>query len=189
MPASPAKSRTNQDRPGAGQTHARRAVAECCNLRRRSHARHRTPDGSTDGPWCPTSCRAASRGNWVSVSSVMTYLMAGKMDVSPTISEKHVAGTAAEEGVELHELSTLALVSHPQAFSRIPAARSVKQEKEVWHSRKDTSGSASRLRPAPAGATLDLQAESPPARRGNPSAERSKGADPDSRDDESPMSR
>jgi hypothetical protein len=88
----------------------------------------------------PTSCRAASRGSWVSVSSVMTYRMAGRM-VSPIISEKHSAGTAAEQGVELHELAALALVAHPQAFAGIPAARPMKQEKAVLLA-DDTCGSA-----------------------------------------------
>jgi hypothetical protein len=47
---------------------------------------------------------------------------------------KAAAGTAAQEGVELHELSALALVTHPQAFSGVPAARAMKQEKKVWFS-------------------------------------------------------
>ena len=44
---------------------------------------------------------------------------------------KAFARTAAQEGVELRELSPLAFVTHPHAFSGVPAARAVKQEKEV----------------------------------------------------------
>ena len=44
---------------------------------------------------------------------------------------KAFARTAAEQGVELRELSPLAFVTHPQAFSGVPAARAVKQEEEV----------------------------------------------------------
>ena len=36
----------------------------------------------------PTRRRAASRGNWVSVSSVMTYLIEGSTLRSPIIAEK-----------------------------------------------------------------------------------------------------
>ena len=35
----------------------------------------------------PMRVRAASRGSFVSVSKVMTYLIEAKMDRSPTISE------------------------------------------------------------------------------------------------------
>ena len=44
---------------------------------------------------------------------------------------KTFRATAAEQGVELHELSALALVTHPEAFACVPAARPMKQEKEI----------------------------------------------------------
>ncbi len=42
--------------------------------------------------------------------------------------------TAAEKGVKFRELSALAFVTHPQAFSGVPAARAMKQEKKVVRS-------------------------------------------------------
>ena len=64
------------------------------------------------------SCRADSRGNCVSVSRVMTYLMERKNRGLSDDLRKTFAAAAAQKGVELHQLSALALVTHPQAFAR-----------------------------------------------------------------------
>ena len=44
----------------------------------------------------PTNCRAESRGNCVSVSSVMTYLILFKTSVLPIIMRKHIFRASAQ---------------------------------------------------------------------------------------------
>ena len=44
---------------------------------------------------------------------------------------KAITGTAAQQRVELCQLSAFAFVTHPKAFAGVPAARAMKQEKQV----------------------------------------------------------
>ena len=77
------------------------------------------------------SWRADSRGNCVSVSRVMTYLMERRIAGSPTTFEKHSAAAATQISVEFHQLAALAFVSHPLAFTRVPAARPMEEEEKI----------------------------------------------------------
>jgi hypothetical protein len=64
-----------------------------------------------------TSCRAESRGSWVSVSRVITYFTCNSTAVPPTTRETGHASRRAE--VNRSALSRL-LVTHPAALQRIP---------------------------------------------------------------------
>jgi hypothetical protein len=70
-----------------------------------------------------TNWRAASRGSWVSVSSVITYF---------TDNEgKAVAFFLTQQQIQIRQLAALALVTHPDPVVRVPAARAMEQEEHV----------------------------------------------------------
>ena len=115
--------------------------------------------------------------------------MPGRIAAFPTISEKLSRPAAPQQGVELGELSALALVAHPEALAGVPAARAVEQEEEVRRLGRGISGSASRRPPSPAPAAAVARHGLLGARRGNRSAGRSAGACRGSRGDGSRGSR
>ena len=85
----------------------------------------------------PTSCRAASRGSCVSLSSVMTYFNRRQTGRSADDRVEFVL-VPRRTRVKFFELAALALPSHPDAFLGIPPAGAMKEEKAAvrfasWH--------------------------------------------------------
>ena len=115
--------------PGAGQTHSDARLHNAVTL---GHNPARDVEPRTV-QWMRHCSDQRARGiAWeLGVGVERDDIFDGRQDGRvPHHFGKARAGTAAQERVELGELSPFAFVTHPQPFPRVPAARAMKQEKE-----------------------------------------------------------
>ena len=110
----------------------------------------------------PTIRRAASRGNCVSVSSVMTYRTFCKNGRLAHDYRKTML-VAAQHRIQVGQLAAFALVAHPDAFWCIPTTGAVKEVEDIVANRWHIWHSAARSLRAPVAQVLHRRAVSPPA--------------------------
>ena len=144
MPGSPAYNARVTRPVGARQTHRHARLKDA--VARRHDLPARVPDQprriaacSADAPWRQPIRRAASRGNCVSVSSVMTYFTCDRTRRGAHDQRKSAGTATPQQRVQVAELAAFALVAHPPARLGVPAPRTMEQVEGGWRRRRASS--------------------------------------------------